>query len=42
MRNGFGCEAVGDTRVDLASGQSKMAQAEYESVHTAIMPHSVD
>ena len=42
MRKGLGCGADGDTRVDLAGGQSQMVQAEHEDVHTAIMPRFVD
>ena len=42
MRKGLGCGAVGDTRVDLANGQSEMVRAWEEGPHTATMPHSAD
>ena len=46
MRKGFGCGAVGDTRVDLASGQSQRVQGahlhESSDLHTAIVPRFVD
>lgn len=42
MRKGLGCGAVGDTRVDLTGGQSRIVQAEDGDLYTAIMPRFVD
>lgn len=42
MRKGLGCGAVGETREDLASGQSESGHREFEGLHTATVLHFAD
>ena len=39
MRKGLGCGAVGDTREDLANGQSELGHTELGGLHTATVLH---